>query len=43
MRISCKYFKIRKLEKEIVRLYVYVCTCVCVLFSFSFFGQYMNF
>ena len=28
MRLSCKYFKIRKFEKKIVRLYVFVCLCV---------------
>ena len=47
MKLLCKYFKIRKFEKEIVRLYVFVCMCVCsflLLYLFIFFlGQYMKF
>ena len=33
MRLSCKYFKMRKFKKEIVRL---ISLCVCFLFLFFF-------
>ena len=48
MKLLCKYFKIRKFEKEIIRFYVFVCMCVFFSSSSSFFlsfflGQYMKF